>query len=261
METRQKFNYHTHTKRCGHASGTDEAYILAAIQAGFTTLGFSEHLGYDGWDDPCERIPFLEISEYLNTMNAYKEKYKDQIRLRVGFEFEYFAECEPYLKQIKSQCDYMINGQHAIAMGNDAYMHDHCTDEEVQIYAHQICRAMECGLTDYLAHPDYFMLGRADFSPACAAAIEQIAACARQHNIPVELNLKGMKYGKQNYAYGERYRYPHREVYEIIAKHHCDIVYGYDAHHPSALLDHEQQCQADEVIEGLSLHFLDQLIL
>ncbi len=28
----QKFNYHTHTERCGHAQGNDEAYVLEAIK-------------------------------------------------------------------------------------------------------------------------------------------------------------------------------------------------------------------------------------
>lgn len=258
---KQKFNYHTHTKRCGHAIGEDEEYIKAAIQAGFTTLGFSEHLGYDGWDDAHERIPYLEIQEYLATMNAFKQKYQDQINLRVGFEFEYFEEDEAYLKQIKHSCDYMINGQHAISRKPEHYVHDVCSDEDVLIYANQIIQAMESGLTDYLAHPDYFMLGRTEFSPACASAIDQIAACAKKHNIPIECNLKGMKYGKQMYPYGERYIYPHREAYEIIAKHGCELVFGYDAHNPSVFLDDTQLTQAEEVLTGLNLHFLTDLSL
>ena len=28
-----KYNYHTHTKRCNHAKGTDEQYIQSAITA------------------------------------------------------------------------------------------------------------------------------------------------------------------------------------------------------------------------------------
>ena len=44
MENRQPFNYHTHTYRCGHASTEeDEAYILAAIEAGFKQIGISDH--------------------------------------------------------------------------------------------------------------------------------------------------------------------------------------------------------------------------
>ena len=39
-----KANYHTHTARCGHAEGTDEEYVLAAIERGFDEMGFSDHV-------------------------------------------------------------------------------------------------------------------------------------------------------------------------------------------------------------------------
>ena len=39
-------NYHTHTTRCRHASGTEEAYVQAAIQGGLEILGFSDHTPY-----------------------------------------------------------------------------------------------------------------------------------------------------------------------------------------------------------------------
>lgn len=42
----QKFNLHTHTFRCGHASGTDDQMVLSAIEAGFELLGFSDHMPY-----------------------------------------------------------------------------------------------------------------------------------------------------------------------------------------------------------------------
>ena len=36
-------NYHTHTRRCGHAVGEDREYAEAAVQAGLKILGFSDH--------------------------------------------------------------------------------------------------------------------------------------------------------------------------------------------------------------------------
>ena len=37
-------NYHTHTYRCGHAGDyPDEAYVQAAVQAGYKVLGMSDH--------------------------------------------------------------------------------------------------------------------------------------------------------------------------------------------------------------------------
>ena len=41
----QKFNYHTHTYRCGHADidMTDEEYILEYIKMGFKKVAFTDH--------------------------------------------------------------------------------------------------------------------------------------------------------------------------------------------------------------------------
>ena len=37
MQKLDKYNFHSHTTRCGHAQGTDEEYVIAAIKEGFTT--------------------------------------------------------------------------------------------------------------------------------------------------------------------------------------------------------------------------------
>ena len=36
-------NYHTHTTRCLHATGSDEEFVLSAIKGGYQELGFSDH--------------------------------------------------------------------------------------------------------------------------------------------------------------------------------------------------------------------------
>ena len=40
------YNYHTHTFRCQHASGTEREYIESALAAGITKIGFSEHIPF-----------------------------------------------------------------------------------------------------------------------------------------------------------------------------------------------------------------------
>ena len=45
----QSFNYHAHTKRCGHAIGEDEEYVIEAIRNGYQRIGVSDHM-------PMQRI-------------------------------------------------------------------------------------------------------------------------------------------------------------------------------------------------------------
>ena len=57
---------HTHTFRCGHASGTEREYIENAIAAGFDTLGFSDHAPYvfrDGYYCRRTTSPHCSLSE------------------------------------------------------------------------------------------------------------------------------------------------------------------------------------------------------
>ena len=83
-------NYHSHTARCGHAWGEDEEFVQSAIAAGFGVLGFSEHTAWpftDGYQeiDTRQRIRLEELDAYLTDMQTLKEKYKDQIDIRIGF--------------------------------------------------------------------------------------------------------------------------------------------------------------------------------
>lgn len=255
---KQFVNFHTHTKRCGHAEGDDEQYVKAAIMAGFHELGFSEHMGYPGIDKPGERMLYKDIDEYISSINALKKEFQDQIKLYVGFEIEYYEDQLDYLKQMRTACDYMICGQHCRSVDGGGY--DYLSDDEGVIsYTKQVCAAMHSGLISLLAHPDYFMLGRRDFSTVCEACAHEICKTAVACDIPLELNLNGMRYGKLMYEPKEAYPYPYRAFWEIAATYPIQVLYGYDAHQPTTLLEHARIDRVEEILSGLSFTFLDTL--
>lgn len=258
----QKFNYHTHTYRCGHAVGNEEEYILKAIEGGFETIGISEHMGYKGWDDAKERLNFDEVNEYLEVLKQLKEKYKDQIQVRIGFECEYFDDMVEYLRNIKDKCNYLICGQHAYDR-QERYYHDpkYASDEYIHEMCRQICMGIKIGLFKYIAHPDYFMLGRDNLSEANKEDIRMIARCAKEHDAVLEINLKGTKYGKIDSPIGQTYRYPHREVFKIIGEVGCKVVFGYDAHYPDALLEREMEEKVKEEFKDYHLIYEENLVL
>lgn len=58
------YNYHTHTFRCRHATGTPKDYIKYAIDGGIEYMGFSDHVPFvfpDGFQSHY-RIPFNEVN-------------------------------------------------------------------------------------------------------------------------------------------------------------------------------------------------------
>ena len=255
----QNFNYHTHTVRCGHATGKDDEYIQSAIHAGFKVLGISEHIGFEGWDDKNERIAFKDLNQYIKDMQALKEIYNDKIDIKIGFEFEYFSDKETYLKEMLSKVDYMIVGQHAKSF--DQYYDRTCNDDDVDMYASQICAALDHKLTKYVAHLDYFLLGKETFSKRNEIAIENICDAVLRNDAYVEMNLKGTTYGKKMYHDKLQYIYPHYDVFRIVASKGCKVVFGYDAHSPQMLEVRNKEELLKEEFKDLHLNFQDTIEL
>ena len=94
----QKFNLHTHTFRCGHASGTDDQMVLSAIEAGFELLGFSDHMPYPELHLPTCRMFYDQRQEYVDSIPG---RVKALIRVlflifllvKTGQTIIYFSPC------------------------------------------------------------------------------------------------------------------------------------------------------------------------
>jgi len=249
-------NYHTHTARCGHARGSDEQYVRAAIDAGFAVLGFSDHVPFEGIHIASDRMEFEDIDSYLSSIANLKEKYADKIQILVGFEIEYFPQYLSYYQALRKRVDYIILGQHNVTfLDND--LDCYANDEDVKVYADYVVQAIESGVVSYLAHPDYFMIGRRDWSEVCQAAAHKICAAAAKAKLPLELNLNGIRYGHKPYKEGLAYVYPYRPFWEIAALYDTICVYGYDAHHPTTLLEANRIDIINEIISGIPLNIVE----
>lgn len=254
----QNFNYHTHTKRCGHAVGEDREYPEAAIEGGFSVLGMSDHIPFPDWDDPRERMAFAETEEYLQAMSRLKREYEGRIRILTGFEFEYFDDAVGYLREIKERVDYLIVGQHA-KNRQDYYYDQQCTDEDVRIMRNQLIGAIENIGIVMVAHPDYFMMGRDRCGANVLSAMRDVAECAKAYDVPIEWNLKGAMRNERRFAEGMRREYPFHEIWEEIAKVGPRIVIGYDAHFPDMLRRRKAEEEArNELKSRYGLYALEE---
>ena len=95
-------NYHTHTKRCGHATGEDEDYVLEAIGHGFKHLGFSDHAMLPGFSEPYKRGDYTLFSDYVDSINNLKQKYDGRITIYLGFEAESYPSYFPFCYERRS---------------------------------------------------------------------------------------------------------------------------------------------------------------
>lgn len=241
-----KTNYHTHTARCLHAEGTDEAYILAALEAGFDELGFADHApwpfggGYvSGIRMPCDALP-----DYIASLRALRARYAGQLRLHIGLESEYFPRYHDHLLRMRDAgVAYYILGQHYADSEEDTvYAGLDCrTDDGVRRYAEAVARGVRTGLYRYVAHPDLFMRARYDddFNAACMEATDMICQAAKEQGMPLEYNLAGLWWRQQDEQRPERRPrgYPSPACWQYARKWDNDVILGVDAHEPQNLTD------------------------
>ncbi len=253
------FNLHTHTYRCGHASGTDEEYVLAAIEAGFKTLGFSDHMPWEISRQFTTRMPMSLKDDYLKSVNQLKMKYQSQIKIYSGYEAEFFPKHLNELKQRRAEVDYMILGQHTAEIdGRDFDMF--ADDNDVKIYAQLIEQGCQSGLFSYVAHPDYFMVPRRVWNKTCIEAIERIIRAVKEADMAIEYNFRGTRFGLKNYGeHGMCYAYPFYPLWKIISDSQCKVVMGFDAHHPLTLKENFRYNEIDQILKGLPINWVDDV--
>ena len=250
----KKANYHTHTPRCKHAEGPDEAYVQAAIQAGFTSLGFADHTPWPYQSDYVSgiRMTVSQLPDYVSCLRELKEKYRGQIKLRIGLECEYFPRYMNWLKEAKEAygLDYLIFGAHFIGSDEDSpYTGSACVDDQVlSSYTDTCIEGMNSGMYAYLAHPDLFMRRRENFDQASRTAARAICECALANKLPLEYNLNAHVIKDW-----ERGGFPRREFWEVAAQMGNQVIIGYDAHQPSLLLNWQAEEEIRALLNGLGI--------
>ena len=252
----QNFNLHTHTKRCFHAVGTDEEYVLAAIKNNVKILGFSDHCPMDQYTVYQDRMKLNELDEYIQSIQSLKEKYKHQIKILIGLECEYVPEYADMYPEFLKKVDYLILGQHFNRFDQKDFtafiMH-----EDIDVMKDYVIEGMKTGYFAYVAHPDYFMYLFDSYPSEGKKAMEQIAQCAKELNIPLEINLKGKAEGKKMIDGKMDYRYPNSKTFEIISKVNAPVVFGLDCHNPKTFDDfYQSMMDYQKEFEHLKLNYI-----
>lgn len=226
-----KVNLHTHTYRCRHAEGTDEEYVLAAIAAGFTKLGFADHtpFPYDNGYVGKSKMTVDELDGYIASVTALKEKYKGQIEILLGLECESAPRFFPFLREVKERMDYLILGNHGDGSVHEKYFGNIQTVERLELYVGNAVTAMESGLFLYMAHPDLMLSKYPAFDDTAKSLSRLLCREANRLNIPLEYNLYGLMKGVPEGGLG----YPYGGFWEIAAEENVRAVIGVDAHDPA----------------------------
>lgn len=226
-----KANLHTHTQRCGHAEGADEEFILAALENGYTKLGFSDHTPFPyepEFQAENTKMSLETLEDYICSITALKEKYKGQIDILLGLECESVPRFFPFLRELRKRLDYMILGNHGDWTAGDPYSGQLTTPKQLEHYVETAAEGLETGLFLYLAHPDLMLAGYPDFDDAAESLSRQLCREANRLGIPLEYNL----YGTLKKVKSGMLGYPCQKFWEIAAEENVRAVIGIDAHKP-----------------------------
>ncbi len=248
-----KVNLHTHTFRCRHATGADVDYVEAALAAGYTKLGFSDHCPFP-YTDGFFNVDKMEISDlpgYMASVTELKDTYAGRMEILLGLECEPVPEFLPYLRELKGKMDYLILGNHGDKR-IDPFFGYLSTPPQLHRYFEMMAEGMETGLFLYVAHPDIMLRKYPAFDGTAKSISREICQLAYQRGIPLEYNLNGLSKGSTPTQLG----YPYKGFWEIAAEENCTAVVGVDAHHPEELTQRPVE-PAWEYLNSLGIRLLE----
>ncbi|MFC0211866.1 histidinol-phosphatase HisJ [Paenibacillus chartarius] len=233
-------DYHTHHVRCGHASGSLEEYVRRGIEIGLTQLGLSDHMPLLHVDPatyyPGMAMPMEELPKYVEECLYLKDKYKNEIDIRVGLEGDYI---EGYERQIEDiikayPFDYVIGSVHFLGEWDIsdsrqlAGWEGKSPEDVYRQYYEAVQKAARTGFYDYIGHID--VIKRFGYKPAEPMlelereTLDVVKAC----NLAIELNASGLRMPCEE-------MFPSRRMLEYAHSIGIPITIGSDAHQPERL--------------------------
>jgi histidinol-phosphatase (PHP family) len=243
-----KFDLHTHHRRCGHATGVIEDYIRAALDAGLTAIGISDHSPYfaEEADHPHPGIAMArsEFPRYVEEVLRLKEKYRGRIEVLLGVESDFFPEhLEVYRSAYAAYpFDYLIGSVHytrgvSIFNKNRWKGLDEARKTEEKRHYYELIRASAgTGLFQVLGHIDAMKGYYPAFAevPGAEAEIDAALAAVAENDIAIEINTSGKTKDCGGW-------YPSDAILERALHFGVDVTFGSDAHKPERVGDEWEQ--------------------
>lgn len=234
---------HMHTWFSNDSETDPEKMIQESIRRGLKMICFTDHYDKDNFDWGGDIT--LDEEKYFAAMPILKEKYKDQIDIRIGVEIG----LQPHLSEFYHQwvsdypLDFVIGSVHS-AEGHDIatkiIYENHSDTEAYRIYFEEMLEDVQkIKSFDVLGHMDYMIR----YSKGQAASydpkdymeiIDEILRIQISEGRGVELNMSGLKYGL-GFAHPhieilKRYRELGGEVITVGSDGHIPEHIAYDFH-------------------------------
>ena len=247
-------DYHTHSRRCGHALGEIEDYVKVAIDRDFSEIGISDHFPLGTIID---EIQFKEIIKrnsmevkdfpnYIKEIKFLKEKYKNNINVRLSTEIN-FATPKKALNSQKEvlepfidDYDYLVGSIHdmkwhespVIIMdpreGSEA-LKKYGIEKITLEYIKKLIRLVDTDYFDVIAHFDNHRIllrpNKPYYSEKAWQMLLDLLEKIKNKGMAIEINTSGnrKKIGGQ---------FPSDKIIKEIIQRDISVMLGSDAHKP-----------------------------
>lgn len=231
-------NFHTHSVFCD-GDNTPEEVVLAAIEKGFSAIGFSGH-GFTGYD---ERYCMKDTEGYIAEIKRLKEKYKKDIEVYLGVEEDAF-----YL-QDRSKFDYIIGSSHYFVINGEYHPIDSSPDyfkkcldlfnydipRMAESYYSAFCEYINRRKPDIIGHFDLItkydeldeslFLKNDDYNKVAKKYLEEAA----KSGCIFEVNTGAISRGMRTTPY------PDEKLLYILKKNDARLILSADSHNKSTI--------------------------
>ncbi|HEX2920420.1 MAG TPA: histidinol-phosphatase [Bacteroidales bacterium] len=224
-------DYHVHTT-FSDGRAKPEEYVIPAINAGLSEIGFSDHITLFLEKQPWNMDPG-QIHSYIDYMLTLKEKTKD-IKVKIGLEVDYFPcrdeEIREYLDPLP--LDYVIGSVHyqgKISVDEcREYYENGNLDNIFELYFKTVGKAAESGLFNIIGHLDLVRIY--GFRPLSYPEhlYRELAKTLKSNDVVFEVNTNGRNRPIADF-------YPDRRFLKAFINENAGVCVNSDAHMPSRL--------------------------
>jgi histidinol-phosphatase (PHP family) len=235
-----KIDGHVHTAFCHHASGSMEAYVLAAIERGLEKLFFLEHLEIGINYFECTWLTREDFDDYFREGQRLRDYYGERLFVGLGVEVGYNPERSlEILERLSERAwDRVAVSYHFMKVGerhynlvsrksrNIATLGRLGVESVLSAYFDTMLEAVETVPAEVVCHLDAVMryhpdvrLGRNHYRQ-----IELILEAMVQRGMALEVNASGCR------MRGEPF--PARDIIMEAMRLNIPLVAGSDAHRP-----------------------------
>ena len=256
-------DYHNHSVYCGHATGTVEEMVQAALKKGFSEIGFAEHHPYPehfSVDVPDCVVPGQKWPLFLNDVRSVQEKYGNRIEIRLGAEIDFLpGTVADYRQRLQEQSfDYVFGSVHVlegvVVDYEPAYLDSHIESlgGETGVWQRywdaleSLIRSDLCDIVSHLDLPKKFGLGYPDSLDW--DRVVSVLSCIKEMNKTLEINMGGIDRSVL------REPYPGQAILEKAFEMGIDILIGSDAHKPDQVGRHFKH--ALQVLDSIGWSYL-----